>query len=153
MAEVYLNYVEAMNELDKSYTIEGVTVSRDLDEMKRCFNLIRYRAGLPGITDGDVADVGKMRGLILQERQVEMAWENRRYHDLRRTKQAVIYENSSVMGCNIDARESEADMFHTVIRVREKDFLYRVFTDRQTFFPIPKHEIDINYNLDQFPGY
>ena len=153
MAEVYLNYVEAMNELDKSYTIEGVTVSRDVAEMKRCFNLVRYRAGLPGLTDAEVANVETMRGLILQERQVEMAWENRRYHDLRRTKKAVIYENSSVMGCNIDARESKADMFHTVIRVREREFLYRVFTDRQTFFPIPKHEIDINYNLAQFPGY
>lgn len=153
MAEVYLNYVEAMNELDKSYTIDGVTVFRDVDEMKRCFNLIRYRAGLPGITDADVANVERMRELILQERQVEMAWEHRRYHDLRRTKKAVIYENSPVLGCNIDARKSEPDMFHTVVRVREKDFLYRVFTNRQTFFPIPKHEIDKNYNLDQFPGY
>ena len=153
MAEVYLNYVEAMNELDKSYTIDGETVSRDMNEMKRCFNLIRYRAGLPGITDADVANVERMRDLILQERQVEMAWENRRYHDLRRTKKAVIYENSPVLGCNIDARKSEPDMFHTVVRVREKEFLYRVFTNRQTFFPIPKHEIDKNYNLDQFPGY
>lgn len=153
MAEVYLNYVEAMNELDKSYTIGDVTVSRDMDEMKRCFNLIRYRAGLPGITDADVANVERMRELILRERQVEMAWENRRYHDLRRTKKAVIYENSPLLGCNIDARESEPDLFHTVVRVRERDFLYRVFTNRQTFFPIPKHEIDKNYNLDQFPGF
>lgn len=153
MAEVFLNYVEAMNELDQSYTIDGVTVSRDTEEMKRCFNLIRYRAGLPGITDADVASVERMRELILQERQVEMAWENRRYHDLRRTKKAVIYENSPVLGCNIDARKSEPDLFHTVVRVREREFLYRVFTNRQTFFPIPKHEIDKNYNLDQFPGY
>ena len=50
MAEVYLNYVEAMNELDATYTVDGVTVSRDQAEMKRCFNLIRYRVGLPGIT-------------------------------------------------------------------------------------------------------
>ncbi|RNC63381.1 RagB/SusD family nutrient uptake outer membrane protein [Proteiniphilum sp. X52] len=153
MAEVYLNYVEAMNELDKSYTINDITVSRDVKEMKRCFNLIRYRAGLPGITDADVADVARMRKLILRERQIEMAWENRRYFDLRRTKQAVYYENETVKGCDVSAKESEPDKFYTVVKVREKDWIYKIFTDRQTFFPIPKHEIDKNPNLDQFPGY
>lgn len=153
MAEVYLNYVEAMNELDKSYTINDITVSRDVDEMKRCFNLIRYRAGLPGITDVDVADVARMRKLISRERQIEMAWENRRYFDLRRTKQAVYYENETVKGCDVSAKESEPDKFYTVVKVRERDWIYKIFTDRQTFFPIPKHEIDKNPNLDQFPGY
>ena len=43
MAEVYLNYVEAMNELDQAYTINDITVTRNTSEMKRCFNLIRYR--------------------------------------------------------------------------------------------------------------
>lgn len=153
MAEVFLNYVEAINELDKSYTINEVTVSRDVNEMKRCFNLIRYRAGLPGITDADVADVQRMRELILRERQIEMVWENRRYFDLRRTKQAMKYENMPIMGCNVNAKEGEPDKFYTLINVKERDYLYSVFTPRQTFWPIPKHEIDKNYNLDQFPGY
>lgn len=99
MAEVYLNYVEAMNELDQAYTINDITVTRNTSEMKRCFNLIRYRAGLPGITDADVANVERMRELIARERQIEFAWEGRRYHDLRRTKKAIIYENAPVMGC------------------------------------------------------
>lgn len=153
MAEVYLNYVEAMNELTQSYTIEGVTVSRDQNEMKRCFNLIRYRAGLPGITDADVADVERMRELIARERRIEFAWEGRRYHDLRRTKQAVIYENLPVTGLDVNVEEADKDKFYNIIRVRERDWTYKVFTNRQTFFPIPKSEIDKNPNLDQMPGY
>lgn len=153
MAEVYLNYVEAMNELDKSYTINDITVSRDLAEMKRCFNLIRYRAGLPGITDADVTNVNKMRELILRERQIEFAWEGRRYHDLRRTKKAVIYENAPVMGCDPSASDSEPDKFYNIIRVKERDWIYKVFTRRQTFFPLPKAEVDKNPNLDQMPGF
>lgn len=153
MAEVYLNYVEAMNELDKSYTINGITVSRDINEMKRCFNLIRYRAGLPGITNEDVADVQRMRDLILREREIEMAMENRRYFDLRRTKQAKKYENMPLLGLEVNALESDPIKFHTIKKIVEREWNFRVFTDRQTFFPIPKHEIDKNYNLDQFPGY
>lgn len=153
MAEVYLNYVEAMNELDQSYTINGVTVSRDPAEMKRCFNLIRYRAGLPGITDADVSSVDKMRELILRERRIEMAWEGRRYHDLRRLKKAIIYENAPVMGCDPNATEAEKDKFYVIGRVKERNWMYKVFTNRQTFLPIPKGEIDKNWNLDQMPGY
>jgi hypothetical protein len=153
MAEIYLNYVEAMNELDRSYTIDGVTVSRDLAEMKRCFNLIRYRAGLRGITDEDVANVEKMRELILRERQIEFAWEGYRYHDLRRNKKANIYENAPVMGCNVNATFANKDQFYNIGQVSERNWTYKVFTTRQTFFPIPKTEIDRNPNLTQIPGY
>jgi len=153
MAEVYLNYVEAMNELDKSYTINGITVSRDQIEMKRCFNLIRHRVGLPGITDADVASQTGMRALIERERLLEMMWEGRRYFDTRRTKKAMIYENEPVMGLDVSARTSEPEKFYTVIKAKERNYLYKVFTTRQTFWPIPKHEIDKNHKLDQIPGY
>ncbi|MEN6455335.1 MAG: RagB/SusD family nutrient uptake outer membrane protein, partial [Prolixibacteraceae bacterium] len=153
MAEVYLNYAEAMNELDQSYTIGDVTVFRDETEIRRCFNLIRYRAGLPGITAADAADPQRMRELIERERQIEMAWENRRYFDLRRNKRAVFFENQPVLGVNVDAKETERDLYYNVIELREMPYLYRVFTDRQTFWPIPKAEIDKNPNLDQMQGY
>ena len=153
MAEVYMNYVEAMNELDKSYTINGVTVSRNTEEMKRYFNMIRYRAGLPGITDADVVNKDRMRELIARERQIEFAWEGLRYHDLRRTKKAVIYENKPVMGCNASAKKNDPQSYYTIGRVRERDWMFRMFTTRQTFFPIPKGESDKNHNLQQMLGY
>ncbi len=48
------------------------------------FNLIRHRAGLPGITEAVAADRNKVRELIKHERRIEFACEGRRYHDLRR---------------------------------------------------------------------
>lgn len=153
MAEVYLNYVEAMNELDKNYTVGEITVSRDETEMKRCFNLIRYRAGLPGITDSDVADRQRMRDLIARERLIEMMWEGRRYFDTRRNKTAVIHENESVMGLDVSAKTQEPEQFYNVVKASERPYLYKVFTTRQTFWPIPKSEIDKNYNLIQMIGY
>lgn len=71
-AEVLLNYVEALNELgSNTYTDEenGITVSRDVDEMVKYFNMVRYRAGLPGITADDARDVTTMRDLIKRERR------------------------------------------------------------------------------------
>jgi hypothetical protein len=155
MAEIYLNYVEAMNELDagQSYTVDEITVTKDPAEMKRCFNLIRYRAGLPGITDADVNSQERMRDLILRERQIEFAWEGHRYHDLRRNKKAIIYENAPVLGCNVNATEADKDAFYVKMRVNERNHTYKVFTTRQTFFPVPKAEVDKNPNLDQLPGY
>jgi hypothetical protein len=153
MAEVYLNYVEAMNELDKSYMVGEITVSRDQAEMKRCFNLIRYRAGLPGITDADVASQPRMRELIARERLLEMMWEGRRYFDTRRNKTAVIHENEPVMGLDVSVRTQDPERFYNVIKAVERPYLYKVFTTRQTFWPIPKSEIDKNYNLMQMIGY
>jgi hypothetical protein len=39
------------------------------------------------------------------------------------------------------------------VKVNERNYTYKVFTTRQTFFPIPKTEVDRNPNLDQMPGY
>ncbi|MDR2472965.1 MAG: RagB/SusD family nutrient uptake outer membrane protein [Tannerella sp.] len=153
MAEVYLNYVEAMNELDGSHTVGDVTVSRNQQEMMRVFNLIRHRAGLPGITAADVSNKAKMRTLIEHERLIEMMWEGRRYFDIRRNKTAIKHENEPIMGLNLNARSTAPDDYYYISRATERSFLYKVFTTRMTFWPVPKHEIDKNYNLDQLIGY
>lgn len=153
MAEVYLNYVEAMNELTGTYTIGNITVSRDPAEMKKYFNLIRFRAGLPGITDTDVADVSRMRDLIARERQIEFAWEGLRYFDVRRNKTAEYYENQPVMGCNINVNDTEADKYYVKTVDKERSYIKKVFTKRQNFWPIPKYEVDKNPRMDQNPGW
>ncbi len=153
MAEVYLNYVEALNELTTSYTIDGITVKRDVEEIKKYFNMIRYRAGQPGLTDSEANDRESLRKTILRERRLEMVWEQRRYHDLRRTKQAIVYENEVPRGLNVNAKESEKDKFYSIVRLNERPYLYKVFTARQTFLPIPKAEVDKNYNLQQNIGF
>lgn len=155
MAEVYLNYVEALNELSREYTIGGISVARDKEEIKKYFNMIRFRAGLPGITDTEAVDVQKMRDLIARERQIEFAWEGRRYFDVRRCRMADNYENQPIKGCDVNKNgtNDEKDLFYSKVVVKERNYSYKIFTKRQYFWPIPKYEADKNPNLDQNPGY
>lgn len=83
-AEILLNYAEALNELNGSYTstTTGITVTRNEQEILAAFNQIRYRAGLPGLVS--LPDQATMRQLIKRERQIEFMSEGKRYLDLRR---------------------------------------------------------------------
>ena len=59
-AEVLLNYAEALNNLTGTYTIDGKSYSRDVNEIAKAFNLIRFRAGLPGLTDEQLSSASEM---------------------------------------------------------------------------------------------
>lgn len=155
-AEVLLNYVEALNELEQTYTDEatGHTVSRDLPEMVKYFNMIRYRAGLPGVSESDaeVRDRDAMRELIKRERRVEFFCEGRRYHDLRRWGDAMAAYNEPVTGMNISARSSERQKFHTET-VINNSLSHRVFAYKMYFLPIPRSVMNKNAKLVQNPGW
>lgn len=156
LAEIYLNYAEALNELTGSHTVNGVGISRNPAEIRKYFNLIRYRAGLPGMTTTEAASPEKVRELIRQERQVELAWEGHRYFDVRRWKIADKEENEPIYGVDINQSGKTAEgkaHFYTRVIVREKDYTFKTFTRRQNFWPIPQAEIVRNPNLDQSPGW
>lgn len=160
-AEVLLGYVEAMNEMEGTYTdpknpdspSDDVTVSRDVAEMVRCFNQVRYRAGLPGITATDAADRNRMRELIMQERLVEFAFESHRYHDLRRWGVAQEYIAARPMGYNVEARNGERDRYYTRVVLDRERIHRRDFTQKCYFYPIPRNVLDRNYKLVQSPGW
>lgn len=160
-AEVLLGYVEAMNEMESNYTDtknpdnpdDDVTVSRDINEMVRCFNQVRYRAGLPGITTADAGDKTRMRQLIEQERQVEFAFESHRYHDLRRWGIAQERIDTRMMGCNVAARTSEREKFYTPVVLDQQKIYRRTFSQKMYFYPIPRSVMDKNYKLVQNPGW
>ena len=154
-AEVLLNYVEALNELgSNTYTdeVNGITVSRDVDEMVKYFNMVRYRAGLPGITADDARDVTTMRDLIKRERRVEFFCEGRRYHDLRRWGDAIDAYNEPVTGMNIAARSTDRKAFHTETVINNTRS-HRVFSYKDYFLPIPRTTMDKNPKLVQNPGW
>lgn len=52
-AEILLSYAEALNNLTSAHTVEldgqSYTVDRNKEEIKKAFNQVRYRAGLPGV--------------------------------------------------------------------------------------------------------
>lgn len=150
-AEILLNYVEALNELDGSHTIDGITVSRDSEQIKRYFNQVRYRAGLPGLTEAEVASREILREVILKERYIEFALEGRRYHDQRRWKR-LERDFDKFEGMNVDALKSEPDKFfqRTIVTYAN---VRRNYDRRLYFYPLPTSDLDRNPNLIQNPGW
>lgn len=149
-AETLLNYVEALNELDGSYTEGDITVTRNEDEMLNAFNQIRYRSGLPGLLS--IPPREEMREIIKHERRVEFACEGHRYHDLRRWGDAYAAYNKPVLGMNIKAREREREAFHTITTLTS-DKARRYFDYKNYFYPIPKSALNRNDKLVQNPGW
>lgn len=154
-AEILLNYVEALNELETTYTdADGNSVSRDLDEMVKYFNMIRYRGGMPGISksDPEVQNVESMRELIKRERQIEFFCEGKRYHDLRRWGDAMEAYNKPITGMNVKARSSQRELFYKETVLYSK-LTRRTFSHKMYFLPIPRTTLDKNAKLVQNPGW
>lgn len=157
-AEILLNYVEAINEIkgepEYSEEVEGtmITVSYQPEKIMEYFNMIRYRAGLPGITLNEASDQEMVRQLIKRERMVEFLCEGRRYHDLRRWGIANEEENKPIQGMDITQKVADRAAFYTVVNVYHK-YALRTFEDKMYFYPIPKGVINKNPKLIQNPGW
>lgn len=151
LAEIYLNYAEALNEMKGSHSVEGETYSRNAEEIRKYFNLVRHRAGLTGMTAAEAADYETVKRMIRRERMIELAWEGHRYFDVRRWKIAMEEENQPVYGVDINQTEANRSQFYQKMVVRETDYTRKTFTRRQNFWPVPNDEIVRNPNLVQSP--
>jgi hypothetical protein len=139
LAQVYLDYAEALNESQPGN--EGILYS---------VNLIRQRAGIPQYGVGDNAlpvPVGQVavREAIRKERRVELAFENVRYFDTRRWKIADKTDKGAMYGLNINV---DGNPFYNVV-----PFEQRVFEKKHYLFPIPQDEINIDKKLVQNTGW
>ena len=124
---------------------------KDTTEIVKYFNLVRHRAGLPGITEADARDRDEVRDLIKRERRVEFACEGHRYHDLRRWgNDAMTAYNRPITGMNVKARSNDRKSFYTVTQLNDK-LTRRTFSYKNYFYPIPKSVLDKNKNLVQNP--
>lgn len=140
LAELYLNYAEALNESDPGNP-----------DILKYLNAVRNRGGLSNITDTDKSVV---RAHIWRERRVELCYENgTRYFDVRRwkvpEKQGFI-QGGAYYGMNVDAGTSLSDpQFHK----RTLAFRRAVWQRKFYFYPHGQDEMDRNKQLVQFPGY
>ena len=130
--EVLLNYVEALNEYDPGNA-----------DILKYLNMIRERAGLPGIDAGKSQE--EMRRLIRHERRVEHCGERLRYYDTRRWLIAEQTDGGEFWGMNVDG---DGNSFYN-----RTVFEKRVFRKEFYLFPIPQSEINKNKNLVQNPGW
>lgn len=121
-AEALLLLAEAQNEQGKSPLA--------------ALNAVRNRAGLPGT---QAASQATLRQVILHERRVELAFENKRWYDLVRSGNAVATLNA--FGEKIKA---QADYLPTD---------GRIVTPFRLLFPLPAAEVGLNPLLMQNPGY
>ena len=136
LAEVYLDYVEALNEYDPSNP-----------DILKYLNLVRERAGIPEYGSNTLAAPAtqdEMREAIRRERRVELAFEQARYFDGRRWKIAEEAFEGAFYGLDIDARN--LDDFYNVV-----EFETRVFTKRHYLWPIPQYEINRVPTMTQNP--
>jgi hypothetical protein len=138
LAEIYLDYVEALNESDPANP-----------DILLYLNKIRERAGIPQYGDASLPVPGgqsQMRDAIHKERRVELAFENVRYFDVRRWKEAITKFAGDFHGMDINATD-EANFYKRVV------FEQRVFNQRHYLWPIPQAELNTNTKLIQNPGW
>ena len=155
-ADILLSYAEALNNLTQSHTFtdedtdESFTFSRDRNEIAGAFNQVRYRVGLPGLTDEELDSPSKLQEAIERERMIEFLFEDRRYFDVRRWGKYEETENELIMGMNIDA---SGDAYYTAVPINHSYARNRTVDKKMVLFPLDLNEVRKAPSLDQNPGW
>ncbi len=146
--EMVLIYVEASIELGQ----EGP--ARDW------LNKIRFRAGMPAVNDSGDALMER----LMNERRVELAYEEHRYHDGRRWMIGSEL-GRGIKAINVTATLKPGATPHVPYRYDKSVYNYtytvydntenetRTWNDKMYFRPISRDEINRNAKLVQNPGY
>ncbi len=129
-AEIILNYAEAMNEAYGPDNDNGYGLSA-----RQAINQLRGRTGV-GMPDVVAANQTEMRGRIKHERQVELAFEDHRYWDLLRWKDAETVLNQPLKGIRIIRTGSTFN--YQVVDVESRTF----HAPRMYRYPVPIVEIN-----------
>ena len=147
--EIILNYVEASIALG------------DEGEARNWLNKIRFRAGMPAIT----ASGSELLDAYINERRVELAYEEHRFHDARRWMIAdqTLGRGIKVMKVTATLKAGATprtpyqydptvyDYTYTVVDNNDNET--RTWDDKMYFMPISRDEINRNNLLIQNPGY
>jgi hypothetical protein len=139
LANIYLDYVEALNESDPS----NPDILTYLNQIRQRADVPQYGTGTNALPVPSTQD--SMRIAIRNERRVELAFENVRYFDTRRWKIAPQTDAGPFYGMNLYADESA---FYQKTQTET-----RVFYPRDYFFPIPESEVLIDNLIVQNTGW
>ena len=137
LAEVYLNYAEAMYNYYGSSTATGNLGMSAIDAV----NVLRGRSdiNMPPFTSADDF-IERYR----RERMVELAFEDHRFWDVRRWK---IGDEAFASIQVADLKRENGDI------MLYRETLNRGWNDKYYLFPIPQSEIQKNHKLEQNPGW
>ncbi|TVZ16382.1 RagB/SusD family nutrient uptake outer membrane protein [Maribacter sp. MAR_2009_72] len=147
--EIVLNYVEAS------------IATGDEGEARNWLNKIRFRAGMPAITaSGDA-----LLEAYINERRIELAYEEHRYHDARRWMIADQTLGRGIKVMKVSAKlkpgatprspyQYDPEVYdYTYNVVDNTDNETRIWDDKMYFMPLSRDEINRNELLIQNPGY
>lgn len=147
--EAVFNYVEASLELGQE------------DVAREWLNQIRYRVGQPAITDSGEELMERYRN----ERRVEMAYEEQRFHDVRRWMIAeetlgrkanlisITGELKPGASLSIYRYDPELYNYEYVVQPIDPGKENRLWLDKMYFTPIHRDEMNRNSELIQNPGF
>ncbi|MBN3581274.1 RagB/SusD family nutrient uptake outer membrane protein [Algoriphagus aestuarii] len=147
--EAVLNYVEASLELGQE------------DEARAWLNQIRFRIGQPAITSSGQELIEDYRN----ERRIEMAYEEQRYHDARRWMIAeetlgrkantISITGTLKSGASVSVYRYDPEMYNYVYKVVPIDpgKENRTWLDKMYYIPILRAELNRNSMLVQNPGF
>ena len=145
LADEYLMYAEALNEA------QGPS-----PEVYDYLNRIRERAGLAGVQESwqnysvnpdKYTTKDGLREIIHHERNIEMAFEGKRFWDLRRWKEAARELNEPITGWNVYGEDAAS--YYQVRTLYQQRFI----APRDYFWPIDETSLIQNPNLVQNPGW
>jgi hypothetical protein len=147
--EAVLNYVEACIELNEDA------------EARIWLNKIRFRAGMPALTESGDA----LRQRYRNERRIELAYEEQRFHDARRwmiapttlgrkTTYIVVRGNLKAgQTATTPYKYDETKYLYTYTPTVDNSLENRNWLDKMYFLPISRDEVQKNSKLVQNPGY
>ena len=141
-AEILLNYAEAMNE---AFGPDAVPAGYAMSA-RAALQQVRTRASskLPKVP---ATDKDSFREAVKRERRVELAFEDHRYWDLLRWKDAMEVLNNPVLG--VAVTKTENGWSYEV-----KEVATRTFHERNYYLPFLRSEIENSGNtLEQNPNY
>lgn len=138
LAEIYLNYAEAMFELG------------DEDKCREFINKVRARpsVNMPPIPNTVTGEALRQR--LYNERRIELAFESHRFFDIRRWKIANVIENRPIYGMDIIKNLSNGTSTYSPVLLLQKN----AYQDKMNLLPIERAEIQRNKNtLAQTTGW
>jgi starch-binding outer membrane protein, SusD/RagB family len=143
-AEVLLNYAEAMNE---AYGPDGLPAGYTLTA-RQALKMVRDRASnaLPAIITTSVPD---FRQAVKHERRIELAFEDLRYWDLLRWKDAETVLNQPIQGVRV-SKNANGSFSYQVVNVATRTFR----APAMYYYPFSQAEV-VNSKgaLEQNAGY
>ena len=137
LAEMYLNYAEALNEFSDSQSNRTLAVE--------AVNAVRNRVGMSNLPDN--LSQKDLRERIWNERAIELSFEEHRWWDARRWLKADEWFGGPMYEMEI-TRDEQNNLIY-----EEKPFYNRIYHSYMNLYPIPLSEMQKNILYVQNPGW